>query len=300
MAKHLSADSSYPEQQPPPVAKRRKKAPQYSNIIVDPTSVLADDAVRVSAAGKGGATSTAEMVIGTKNPALPSSDFASSVLVSPANAGATTNTSNAGRATSTYTAGVLGAGNSTTTSFNRLSNTPAGPAVPGSVPSNSQVLASSFPLKTINLGQRGTASAACAETMMSSIAIDMSITLSEKGKRSIIKDNVREKVFRYVKFYNRDRHGFYSNSPKSVCGMLFKFSHMAHLPPEQLQKHWINDVRKLVIRTISDHRNNCIKAMKHRFKGKCTTYLLLGAPLLLLVVISNFFRINILKNKSKH
>jgi hypothetical protein len=81
--------------------------------------------------------------------------------------------------------------------------------------------------------------------------------------------------------------------------MLFKFSHMAHLPPEQLQKHWINDVRKLVIRTISDHRNNCIKAMKHRFKGKCS-YLLLGAPLLLLVVISNYFCINILKNKSKH
>jgi hypothetical protein len=71
MVKHLSADSSYPEQQPPPVAKRRKKAPQYSNIIVDPTSVLADDAVRVSAAGKGGATSTAEMVIGTKNPRPP-------------------------------------------------------------------------------------------------------------------------------------------------------------------------------------------------------------------------------------
>ena len=40
MAKRLSAGASHPEQQPPPVAKRRKKAPQYSNIIVDPTSVL--------------------------------------------------------------------------------------------------------------------------------------------------------------------------------------------------------------------------------------------------------------------
>ena len=297
MAKRLSAGASHPEQQPPPVAKRRKKAPQYSNIIVDPTSVLVN-AGGVSAPGKGGATSTAEMMIGTKNPAHPSSDFASSVLVSPANAVVTTNTNNAGRATSTSTTGVLGTGNSATTSFNQLSNAHAGGTVPGSVPSNSQVLASSFPLQTINLGQRGTASAACAETMMSSIAIDMSITLTEKGKRSIIKDNVREKVFRYVKFYNRDRHGFYSNSPKSVCGMLFKFSHMAHLPAEQLQKHWINDVRKLVIRTISDHRNNCIKAMKHRFKGKCINILLLETRLQM--VISNFSCVNMYKNKSMY
>jgi hypothetical protein len=154
MAKRLSADSSHPEQQPPLVAKWRKKAPQYSNIIVDPTSVLAN-AVGVSAAGKGGATSTAEMVIGTKNPAHPSSDFALSVLVSPANAPVVTTNS---RATSTFTAGVLGTGNSTTTSFNWLNNTLASPTVPGSVPSNSQVLASLFPLQTINLGHQGTPS----------------------------------------------------------------------------------------------------------------------------------------------
>ena len=221
MDKQLSADPSYPEQQPPPVAKRRKKAPQYSNISIDPTSVLAD-ALGVSGGGVDGTLFAAAMGrSGSKHSAIPSSDFASSVLVSPTNPVATTmNIGNAGEATGTFTAGVTGTGNDTTTNFNRLSTIPAGrPVVPtGSIPSNSHVpVSSSFPLKTINLGRSGTASAACAETMMSSIALDMSVTLSEKGKRSIIKDNVREKVFRYVKFYNRDRHGFYSNSPTKVC-----------------------------------------------------------------------------------
>jgi hypothetical protein len=107
---------AYPEQQPPPVAeKRHKNAPQYSNKIVDPTSVLAD-AVGVSGGGVGGWCN----IYSNKQweGVAPKSDFASSVLVSPSNTVATTmNTGNARKATGTFTAGVLGTCNSTTTSF---------------------------------------------------------------------------------------------------------------------------------------------------------------------------------------
>lgn len=142
---------------------------------------------------------------------------------------------------------------------------------------------SAFPVSTIqvdtNMQNQVLSSGLCNQTVVSSIALDMSVTLTERGKRSLLKDKIREKVFRFVKFYNRDRHGYYSNSPKSVSGMLFRYSHMNHLADEQLQKHWFHDVRKIVVKTISDHRNNCIKAMKLRFRG---TY---KYPLIVVIVV---------------
>ena len=71
---------------------------------------------------------------------------------------------------------------------------------------------SEFPVSTIqvdtNMQNQVLSSGLCKQTVVSSIALDMSVTLNERGKRSLLKYKTREKVFTFFNFYNCDCHGY--------------------------------------------------------------------------------------------
>jgi hypothetical protein len=97
--------------------------------------------------------------------------------------------------------------------------------------------------------------------------VDMSMSITSTGMRAIIKECVKNKLFRCVKFFDREKHGFYSENLNTACGLVIKFCHIA--PTSQTQAFaWWREVRPLVIKTISDHRNNCIKSMRTVFGRK--------------------------------
>ena len=97
--------------------------------------------------------------------------------------------------------------------------------------------------------------------------VDMSMSITSTGMRAIIKECVKNKLFRCVKFFDCEKHGFYSENLNTACGLVIKFCHIA--PTSQTQAlAWWREVRPLVIKTISDHRNNCIKSMRTVFGRK--------------------------------
>ena len=97
--------------------------------------------------------------------------------------------------------------------------------------------------------------------------VDMSMSITSTGMRAVIKECVKNKLFRCVKFFDREKHGFYSEQLNTACGLVIKFCHIA--PTSQTQAFaWWREVRPLVIKTISDHRNNCIKSMRTMFGRK--------------------------------
>jgi hypothetical protein len=53
--------------------------------------------------------------------------------------------------------------------------------------------------------------------------IDMSMAISSDGMRGIIKECVKHKLFRCVKFFDREKHGFYSENLNTACRLVMKF-----------------------------------------------------------------------------
>lgn len=95
------------------------------------------------------------------------------------------------------------------------------------------------------------------------INIDMSLTkISDPNFRHIISQCIKQQVFRKCKFYNKEHHGAYNEKPSSFCGIVLKYCHIVGNP------QWWYDTRKMIVVTHTNHRNNCIKAMKTKFGGK--------------------------------
>ena len=108
------------------------------------------------------------------------------------------------------------------------------------------------------------------------INIDMSLTqISDPNFRHIISQCVKLQVFRRCKFYNKEHHGIYNEMPTSFCGIVLKYCNIV------ANEAWWYNTRKMIVITHTNHRNNCIKAMKLKFKGekktishKCATKIL--------------------------
>ena len=79
--------------------------------------------------------------------------------------------------------------------------------------------------------------------------------------RSIIKNCIKDHIFRKCKFYHRDKHGMYDTSPMSMCGQIMKHCSL------KADATWWYQMRMVVVKTHTDHRNNCIKRLNARFKG---------------------------------
>ena len=100
-------------------------------------------------------------------------------------------------------------------------------------------------------------------TMHQGIHIDMSLTqITEPNFRHIIRQGVKLQVFRRCKFYQKDYHGHYCEKENSFCGIIMKYCNVVAGP------EWWYKIRGLVVKTHTDHRNNCIKAMRLKFRGK--------------------------------
>jgi hypothetical protein len=100
--------------------------------------------------------------------------------------------------------------------------------------------------------------------------LDMSLAMSPDAVKMTLKQNIRACIFRYVKFWDRDEHGPFSEEPNTVCGIVLRLCHvLANKSAGVHAPTWWRDTKHFVIKTHTDQRNNCIKTMHIRFNGKC-------------------------------
>jgi hypothetical protein len=90
-------------------------------------------------------------------------------------------------------------------------------------------------------------------------------TLSEVGKRSCIKTCVKKVLFRRLKFFDRNQHGGYDLQSNSVCSIVIA---TCNVRSADATPTWWAGIRKLIVSTHTNHRNNVIKTMGLRFRGK--------------------------------
>jgi hypothetical protein len=95
------------------------------------------------------------------------------------------------------------------------------------------------------------------------INIDISLTqISDPTFCHIISQCIKQQVFCRCKFYNKEHHGTYNKKPTSFCGIVLKYCNII------ANKAWWYNTRKMIDIRHTNHRNNCIKAVKLKYKGK--------------------------------
>ena len=86
--------------------------------------------------------------------------------------------------------------------------------------------------------------------------------ISDPNFCHIISQCIKLQVFcRGCKFYNKEHHGTYIEKPTSFCGIVLKYCNVI------ANEAWWYNTRKMIVITHTNHRNNCIKAVKLKFKG---------------------------------
>jgi hypothetical protein len=93
---------------------------------------------------------------------------------------------------------------------------------------------------------------------------DMTMRVSAHGVRTLVREFVKEHLFRLVKFFNKDLHGDYELSRASVCGLVV---HHCNIALEDADAAWWATMRKNIVKTLTNHRNNVIKTVRSRFRG---------------------------------
>jgi hypothetical protein len=86
--------------------------------------------------------------------------------------------------------------------------------------------------------------------------------ISDPNFRHIISQCIKLQVFCRSKFYNKEHHGTYNEKPTSFYGIVLKYCNIT------AKKAWWYNTRKMIVITHTNHSNNCIKAVKLKFKGK--------------------------------
>jgi hypothetical protein len=95
------------------------------------------------------------------------------------------------------------------------------------------------------------------------INIDMSLTqISDPNFCHIISQCIKLQAFCRCMFNNKEHHGTYKEKPMSFCDIALKYCNII------ANKAWWNNTRKLIDISHTNHCNNCIKAVKLKFKGK--------------------------------
>lgn len=95
--------------------------------------------------------------------------------------------------------------------------------------------------------------------------LNMHIMNTITSQRLMIRNCVRTQLFRRLKFFKKDIHGMYDTRKGSVCALIIQNCNASE---EEATLFWWSDMRKLVARTHTDHRNNVIKTIRMRFHGK--------------------------------
>lgn len=96
-------------------------------------------------------------------------------------------------------------------------------------------------------------------------SINMTMQTSDESWRGHSRTFVKRTLFKSVKFWDTRSHGGFSLDPRTVCGMMaaqFNFG------PQVDQNQWWLTCIPWIMRMLTDHRNNCIKAMRKKYKGE--------------------------------
>jgi hypothetical protein len=99
---------------------------------------------------------------------------------------------------------------------------------------------------------------------------DMTMRVSAHGVRTLVREFVKEHLFRLVKFFNKDMHGHYDLSRASVCGLVI---HHCNVEIQDANAAWWATMRKTIVTTLTNHRNNVIKTVRAKYRGTSKTYM---------------------------
>jgi hypothetical protein len=97
------------------------------------------------------------------------------------------------------------------------------------------------------------------------LPLNMQLQNTIASQRMMVKECVKTKLFSRLKFFKKDLHGLYDLRHGTVCSMIVANCNVAK---EDVDEYWWADMRKLVVCTHTDRRNNVIKNMRLRFRGK--------------------------------
>jgi hypothetical protein len=95
---------------------------------------------------------------------------------------------------------------------------------------------------------------------------DMTLSVSTKQLQVLVTGCVKQQLFWRVRFFDDDLHGHYDNNPDSLCGMVRNCCNVSSV---ETNLQWWYETRKKIKRTLGNHCNNSIKAMRLRFRGMC-------------------------------
>jgi hypothetical protein len=101
---------------------------------------------------------------------------------------------------------------------------------------------------------------------MHSSSKDMTKDMTSKHLSMMIRDCVKTVLFRRLKFYNKLIHGMYDFRASSVMARVIQF---CNVEQDKATLQWWTPINKMIGNTLTDHRNNVIKTIHHRFDGKC-------------------------------
>jgi hypothetical protein len=94
---------------------------------------------------------------------------------------------------------------------------------------------------------------------------DMTLSVSIKGLHLIVKECIKKQLFRRLKFFDKRKHGTFSTSTKTVCGLVVKLCNLSSI---EANHAWWESTRPTILKIHTDHCNNCIKAIGKQFKGE--------------------------------
>ena len=115
---------------------------------------------------------------------------------------------------------------------------------------------------TIKVGKSSDSQLTSSVPGLSSL-MDMSMTeISEENQISMIKTCIKNHVFSIWKFYQKDFHSHFSEDEKTLCGFIMKHTNI------WWTQNWWLGMRRIVVKTHTDLRNNAIKNMQMKFKGE--------------------------------
>lgn len=120
-----------------------------------------------------------------------------------------------------------------------------------------------------------------ATIVPASTPLNMQLQNSMLAQRMMVKDCVKTTLFRRVKFFIKDLHGLYDVRNGSVCALIIANCNVLIADADD---YWWAGMRKLIVSTHTDRRNNVIKNIRLRFNGTLACCKLVDVTLIMLTM----------------
>jgi len=83
----------------------------------------------------------------------------------------------------------------------------------------------------------------------------------------IIAKAIKQVMFRYFKFFDREQDYFFNTEKNTFCGLLLTKTNQTQRSVNEQSDWWLTN-RRFIKTTHTNHRNNCIKMIQLKYKGK--------------------------------